>query len=88
VTAAAGPFPETTVSAAAQVTPATPVSGGQAGEGQPVTAHQQLTLVGRSSPGGPVDDLTLTSGHWAPGPEQIVLSSTAGLNVGWELSSR
>jgi len=82
VTATAGPFAETTVLAAAQVTPSTPISGGQAGKGKPITVHQQLTLVGRSSPGGPVDDLSLTSGHWADEPGQIVLSSAAGLNVG------
>jgi putative ABC transport system permease protein len=38
----------------------------------------QLTLVGRSSPGGPVDDVVLTSGHWATGPGQVVLNTTAG----------
>jgi len=32
-------------------------------------------VIGRASPGGPVDDLTLTSGHWAQRPGQIVLSS-------------
>ena len=30
-------------------------------------------MVGRASPGGPVDDLTLTSGHWPTQPGQIVL---------------
>jgi putative ABC transport system permease protein len=33
-----------------------------------------LTLAGRSSPGGPVDDITLQSGHWPTGPGQIVLA--------------
>jgi len=47
-----------------------------------MTVHQQLTLAGRSSPGGPVDDLTLTAGHWAQGPGQIVLSSQSGLQLG------
>ena len=82
VTASAGPFPETTVAVTAQVTPAVTVSAGQAKKGKPVTVHQQLTLVGRASPGGPVDDLTLTAGHWADGPGQIVLSSQLGLQVG------
>jgi putative ABC transport system permease protein len=74
VTASAGPFPETTVSATTQVTP----------PGQPpITLHPQLTLVGRSSPGGPVDNLTLKSGHWATGPGQIVwASSGSGLQLG------
>ena len=33
-----------------------------------------VTVVGRSDPGGPVDDLTLLNGHWATGPGQAVLS--------------
>jgi putative ABC transport system permease protein len=82
VTASAGPFPETTVSVSAPVTPSIPVSDGHAGKGTSFTVHQSLTLVGRSSPGGPVDDLTLTSGHWPTGPGQIVLSSAAGLDLG------
>src|SRR5262249_47789146 len=48
----------------------------------PVAIHQQLTIVGRASPGGPVDDLILTAGHWAAGPGQIVLSSQSGLQAG------
>jgi putative ABC transport system permease protein len=61
VTAAAGPFAETTV---------TSEFGGQ--------PNGQLTLAGRSSPGGPVDDLVLTSGHWINGPGQVVLNGYAG----------
>ena len=82
VTASAGPFPETNVAVTAQVTPSIHVSSGGQAKGTPITVQQQLTLVGRSSPGGPVDDLTLTSGHWPTGPGQIVLSSAAGLDVG------
>jgi len=82
VTASAGPFPQTTVSVASQVTPSIHVfSGGHKG-GTAITVHQQLTLVGRSSPGGQVDDLTLKAGHWADGPGQIVLSSQSGLQLG------
>ncbi|MBV9794431.1 MAG: ABC transporter permease [Actinobacteria bacterium] len=33
----------------------------------------QLTLSGRANPGGPVDDLVLSAGHWASGPGQLVL---------------
>jgi putative ABC transport system permease protein len=68
VTAAAGPFPETTVNIKTRVTPP--------GHGS-VPVQTQLTLVGRSSPGGPVDDLTLTTGHWATGPGQIVWASSS-----------
>ena len=35
----------------------------------------QLTLAGRASPGGPVDDLVLNAGHWPDGPGQVVLDS-------------
>jgi putative ABC transport system permease protein len=82
VSASAGPFPEATVSVTTQVTPTITVSGGHTEKGTATTTHQQLTLVGRSSPGGPVDDLTLKSGHWPTGPGQVVLSSQSGLPVG------
>jgi len=32
------------------------------------------TIVGRSDPGGTVDDVVLNAGHWANGPGQLVLS--------------
>jgi putative ABC transport system permease protein len=75
VTAAAGPFPEATVSASAAV-PNTPGA-----------VFQAFRLAGRSSPGGPVDDIVLTAGHWPTGPGQIVVSSDlndtgAGMNLG------
>jgi putative ABC transport system permease protein len=71
VTAAAGPFPETTINATIPFTP-------PAGQGPPGVFQQPLTLVGRPSPGGPVDDLTLVSGHWPAQPGQVVLSDTRG----------
>jgi putative ABC transport system permease protein len=40
--------------------------------GQPVG---QLTLAGRAAPGGPVDDLDLSAGHWPDGPGQVVLDT-------------
>jgi len=70
VTAAAGPF--ATESVTAQLT--IPGLNG--------TITTPLNLVGRSSPGGPVDQLTLQSGHWATSDSQIVLSSTAPGQVG------
>ena len=39
----------------------------------------QLTLAGRPSPGGPVDDVAPDGGHWVTGPGQIVLNSVPGL---------
>jgi putative ABC transport system permease protein len=67
VTASAGPFPETTVTASSQVT----LPGHT-----PIAVKFQLTLAGRAAPGGPVDDLTMTAGHWATGPGQIVWASS------------
>ncbi len=64
VTAVAGPFPVDNVTA--QVT-IPEITGALNGE--------QLTLVARSSPGGPVDDLTLQQGHWATSDNQIVVSA-------------
>jgi putative ABC transport system permease protein len=60
VTAAAGPFPEVTVTE--QIGP------GSQGSLPP------LTFAGRASPGGPVDDVTLQSGHWPRGPGQLVMA--------------
>ncbi len=71
VTAAAGPFPETTITATVPFTP-------PPGQGPPGVFQQQLTLVGRASPGGPVDDLTLQSGHWPTQPDQVVLNDVRG----------
>jgi putative ABC transport system permease protein len=48
----------------------------------------QLTLAGRPSASGSVDDLVLTAGHWVTGPGQIVLSGTPadqGLQTGAKL---
>jgi len=78
VTAAAGPFPQTTVTATLLAPPP-----GQSGFSFPT---QQMTVVGRASPGGPVDDLTLISGHWANQPGQAVLltdgqASSAGIGT-------
>ena len=77
VTAAAGPFP--VVSATLQMT--LPASAGSQGGpptpgGLPPVISISGTVAGRASPGGPVDDLTLTQGHWADRPGQIVLSGS------------
>ena len=61
VTAAAGPFATSTVTARLAGRPGPPLP---------------LTLAGRATPGGPVDDLVMRSGHWARGPGQVVLSSS------------
>jgi putative ABC transport system permease protein len=74
VTAAAGPFPETTVTATIPVS-SPPGQSGPPGGG---VFQTQLTVVGRPSPGGPVDDLTLESGHWPTQPDQVVLNNVRG----------
>ena len=66
VTAAAGPFAETTV------TMTIPQAGGPGG-GPSGVFQGQLTVVGRASPGGPVDYVTLTGGRWARQPGEVVL---------------
>jgi putative ABC transport system permease protein len=63
VTAVAGPFAEATVTATATV-PAV----------QGPVQFPALTLAGRSSPGGPVDDIVLSSGHWPAAAGQVVIS--------------
>jgi putative ABC transport system permease protein len=66
VSAVAGPFAETAISAELASAPVN----------SPGQTLGPLTLAGRSSPGGPVDDVTLQSGHWVQRPGQVVLSST------------
>ncbi|MGF1431176.1 ABC transporter permease, partial [Kitasatospora sp. LaBMicrA B282] len=76
VTALAGPFPSA----------ALPSQAGANGVGLPVgTANPPLQFVGRTDPGGPVDDLTLTAGHWATGPGQVVLGQSTPFGVGDQL---
>jgi putative ABC transport system permease protein len=74
VTAAAGPFPEADVAlelgsqgGCSNPTPGNPCYGTQ--------TLPAMTLVGRASPTGPLDDVVLQSGHWAQRPGQVVLSS-------------
>jgi putative ABC transport system permease protein len=49
----------------------------------------QLTLAGRASPGGPIDDLVLNAGHWPDAAGQVVLDGTPagqGLQTGTTIS--
>jgi putative ABC transport system permease protein len=70
VTAAAGPF--ATVSVTADLTV----------PGVPGSNPAPLQIVGRSSAGGSVDDLTLDRGHWPRNDGQIVVSRTALGDIG------
>jgi putative ABC transport system permease protein len=74
VIATAGPFPQ--VSVTAQVT-----IPGIAGSSQ-----VPLRIVGRTSPGGAVDDLTLDDGHWPDGDGQIVMARGDGVFTGSSLT--
>jgi putative ABC transport system permease protein len=64
VTAVAGPFAADDSVSASVTNPG--ISGKLTGI--------QLDLVGRASPGGPVDDLTLQQGHWPTSDDQAVMS--------------
>lgn len=77
VTATAGPFPEVTITARLAL------------PGGTITAPP-MTLAGRASPGGPVDDLSLQSGHWPRRVGQVVLASdpSPGSHVGIPLGTR
>jgi putative ABC transport system permease protein len=70
VTATAGPFG--TLSVTARVT----VPGIRGSSPVP------LRIAGRSSPGGPVDDLTLDDGHWPDDGKQIVMDRGTGVFAG------
>ncbi|MEY9846600.1 ABC transporter permease [Streptacidiphilus sp. MAP5-3] len=65
VTATAGPFPTASVNPSGVVGMELP-----AGLSVP-----PMELVGRADAGGPVDDVSLTAGHWASGPGQLVVSA-------------
>jgi putative ABC transport system permease protein len=73
VAAAAGPFAEANV------------SGTDSSRGAPVETLPPLTLAARTTPGGPVDDITLQSGHWPQRPGQVVMESNTegfGTSIG------
>jgi putative ABC transport system permease protein len=70
VTAVAGPFPVAVINAKVAL------------PGVTGSSRDTLRLVGRSSPGGPVDDLTLDSGHWPRGAGQIVAERGDGIFTG------
>jgi len=59
------------------------VTGADSSPGAPVQDLPPLTLVGRTTPGGPVDDITLEAGHWPQRPGQIVMeANTDGFGAG------
>ena len=56
------------------VPPTPPGASGSAGG----SVSSQRTIIGRSSRGGPLDDLSVDPGHWLTGPGQIVLPPYEG----------
>jgi putative ABC transport system permease protein len=77
VTAVAGPFQLATINSETAF-PGVP------GE-SPV---QPLTVAGRATPGGPVDDVDLQSGHWPASVGQIVISTAVENNIGLSIGQR
>jgi len=88
---------DTSVASAAQITAATKVNGVTAVAGPFAaenvnaqvsipgisgTVTNSMNFVGRSSPGGPVDDLVLQQGHWATSDNQVVISPNAPGQLG------
>ncbi|KAA2252878.1 FtsX-like permease family protein [Solihabitans fulvus] len=77
VTASAGPYPVASLH---------PVAG--SGADLPAgTALKQMTVVGRSGPASTVDSMTLASGTWASGPDQVVLRAGPGQGTDFTLGS-
>jgi putative ABC transport system permease protein len=68
VTASAGPFPTV------QATGYTATGLGPGGSALPMSP---ITVVGRASAGGPVDDVQLDAGHWPTAANQIVIENNA-----------
>lgn len=75
VTGVTGPYPQATVTLryAARSTPGGGPKGGPGG-----SMVDLRTIIGRASPGGPLDDLSVGPGHWPSGPGQIVLPPYEG----------
>jgi len=83
VTGTAGPFAQTTITGTITSQP-----GCKPGPNSPCITGGSLppvTIAGRASPGGPVDDLTLQSGHWATKPGQVVLDGNSGTGGGYQV---
>jgi putative ABC transport system permease protein len=58
-----------------------PGSSGAGGPPPVGGAAGGLTVVGRASRSGPLDDITVTRGHWLTGPGQIVVAVAASAQI-------
>jgi putative ABC transport system permease protein len=65
-----------------------PVRSGAGGPSPAGGEAAGLTVVGRASRSGPLDELRLTQGHWLTGPGQIVVAdeASAGIPLGGKVS--
>jgi putative ABC transport system permease protein len=75
VTQAAGPYPQLTITYQDSAPPGARGGPGGAAGG---TVESQITVVGRASQGGPLDDLTVQQGRWLTGPAQLVTANYFG----------
>ncbi len=85
VTEAAGPFSEASITLSLRPPPPPALPSGLPVPSPPPIAVASVRVVGRASPGGPLDDLTLDAGRWAQRPGEIVLSRDLGLPPGSQL---
>lgn len=72
VSATVGPFPTVSVALTVEIPPSETPGG--AGASSTMTLPPMM-IVGRSEPAGGVDDLSLTEGEWAAGPDEIVVAA-------------
>ncbi|HYB87805.1 MAG TPA: FtsX-like permease family protein [Streptosporangiaceae bacterium] len=84
VTQVAGPYPQLTITCRQTDGPRPPgAPGGKPAGGKPGHAaggagESQITVLGRTSRGGPLDDLVMNQGHWLAGPGQLVMAVYLG----------
>ena len=53
-------------------------AGGKPGQAAGGAGESQITVLGRTSAGGPLDDLVINQGHWLTGPGQLVMAVYLG----------
>jgi putative ABC transport system permease protein len=53
-------------------------TGGKPGQAAGGAGESQITVLGRTSRGGPLDDLVINQGHWLTGPGQLVMAVYLG----------
>ena len=74
VTQIAGPYPTATAALKAPTDRTRGRSSRAPGQSVSTELSAPVTIVGRASPGGPLDRIALDVGHWPTRPDQIVLA--------------